>query len=132
MSIDCQITDTAIPGFSHDAQKLIQQEMELYGLSVVRQAKQIDERYRDIHGILDGKPDVTLTIATQAITEIRPSFLNASRLRLKMIRCSAAVFSLVVGLLHTEATGQGGALMLLYVLIIALALLFSILSVLQD
>jgi hypothetical protein len=131
MPIDYEIPDAELQGFSQEAKDVIQKEMERYGKSVIKQSKQIDERHRDMYRV-EGKPDITLTIATQAVVELRPRFVTTSRASANAIRISAAVFSLIVGVTHEPATNQGGAFMLLYVVTIALALLFIILSVMRE
>ena len=130
MPIFLKVDDSSLKGFSEPAIDKVEVILENYVTELLREIDHV-ERGR-LHSV-SGNPEITVgTVETakqllQSGLGVKPMVLSA-----KIIRIIAVVSSLIVGIMYDGTQLHDQKYMLMFILTMAVAILFGVLSVIKE
>jgi len=129
MPVDIQIADEDLSGFSNPAKGKLKEAVADYASDLIDEANRI-EAGRNSTG---GNPEITQGMVNDAKILLRRG-LGAPKTKVwsKIWRVAAAVLSLAAGFLYDKEELQDGGYMLLFILVVATAILAVTISTLKD
>jgi hypothetical protein len=123
------IDETTLPGFSIPAKNEFKKSTLKFADDLKKEAYRIEA----FHNPAVGNPQVTSSMVTDAATLIRRGLSQAKqRLWLKLLRIAAAVLAMVVGFTYDATKLQDKTYMLIFVVIVALAIITVTVSTILE
>lgn len=129
MSLDIQIPDDDLKGFSGEARDHLKKATGEYATDLIEEANRI-EAGRNSTG---GPPEVTRGMVNDAKVLLRRGLgVPKKSWGMRILRVVAAVLSLCVGIMYDETKLQSGGYMLLFILAVTVAILSVTISTLKE
>lgn len=129
MSIKIEIDDDELKGFSDAAKDSLRNAVSTYASDIIEESNRIEVG----RGSVQGDPEVTRGMVDDAVLLFRRGLGTPKKsAQILLIRIAAALLPLFVGLLYDPAALQDSGYMLLFVLVVAGAILTVTISVLKE
>ena len=129
MSVEIDISEDSLDGFSAQARMRLKEVTVEYANELIEEANRIEAGRNST----SGPPEVTRGMVDDAKILLRRA-LGAPRRRwgFKTLRIAAAVLSLCVGVFYDKESLQSGSYLLFFVFLVAVAILAVTLSTLRE
>ena len=129
MPIEIEIPDSDLLGFTEHAQERLREEALDYATDLVEEANRVEAGQNPT----DGPPEITTSMVNDAEVLMRRGYdESGNATRVKILRVSASVLSLISGVMYNPSSLQNSGYMLLFILVVASAIILVTLSVLYD
>lgn len=129
MSVEIQIPEDGLTGFSQQARERLKEATAEYATDLIEEANRIEAGRNST----SGPPEVTRGMVDDARVLLRRG-LNVARKDWgsKTLRVVAAVLSLCVGVMYDKDALQDSGYLLLFILLVAAAILAVTISTLRE
>jgi hypothetical protein len=129
MPIDIRVEDTELAGFSDPAKEGVKKAGEDFLKKIIVEANRLES----VQNSGGGPVEITKgMVATAAMFQNHAVGPQKTSLTIKLLRIAAAALSLAVGIMYDKDRLQDAIYLLVFVLVIAAALLATILSTLKE
>ena len=129
MPEEIRIPEDSLAGFSQQARKRLREATAEYATDLIEEANRIEAGRNSTNG----SPEVTRGMIDDARILLRRGLGAPKKGRgIKILRVSAAVLPLFVGILYDRSELQNGSYMLLFILALAAAIVVVTISVLRE
>ena len=129
MPVEIQITEDKLGGFSEEARTHLKAATTEYATKLIEEANRIEAGRNSTNG----RPEVTGGMVNDAQLLLGRGLVAPKKSwRSKILRVAAAVLSLVAGVMYDTAQLQEGSYLLLFILVVAVAILAVTISTLRE
>lgn len=129
MPLDFSISDDALNGFSHPAKGQLEAAVLDYSEELIEEANRIESG----RNTTDGPVEVTQAMVTDAQLLLARGLGTPRRSgRVRLLRIAAAVLSLAAGLMYDKTQLQDSVYVLVFVVVLAAAILAVTVSALKE
>jgi hypothetical protein len=123
------VDDKALAGFNDPAKKVLEKAATEFVEDLVKEANRIEAT----HNPSTGNPQVTSAMVTDAAVLVRRGLAQPKKkLGAKLVRIAAAVLSLAVGFAYDATKLQDKTYMLVFIVVVAFAILAVTISTLME
>ena len=129
MPVEIEIPESSLTGFTGQAREHLKDTVVTYANDVIEEANRLEAGSNSA----SGPPEVTRSMVNGAEVLVRHGLgTSRSALKSKILRVVAAVLSLSVGVLYNEESLQDRGYLLLFILLVAAAILTVTVSTLRE
>ena len=128
MSIDIKISDDTLSGFSDEAQTRLRDATVEYATDLIEEANRIEAGSNSTNG----PPEVTGAMVNDARVVLRRGLAPKKSWGPKILQVMATVLSLAVGVMYDAVQLREGGYLLLFIFVVAAAILTVTLSILRE
>jgi len=129
MPIDIQIQDKDVSGFNNQAKLKLEEYVNEFVSDLIEEANRIESGRNST----SGSPEITSSMVNDARVLIRRGLAQPKKgMGIKILRISSAILSLVVGIMYDSTKLQDSAYMLLFIVVIAAAILSVTVATIKE
>jgi len=129
MPIEIQIQDKDVSGFNLQAKAKLEESVNEFVSDLIEEANRIESGRNST----SGSPEITSSMVNDARVLIRRGLAQPKKgMGLKILRISSAVLSLAVGIMYDSTKLQDRGYMLLFILVIAAAILSVTIATIKE
>lgn len=129
MPIDINIPDSDVQGFNQQAQSELKKSTTEYIDDLIAEANRIESS----RNTTSNGPEITSSIVKDAQVIIRHKISRPKKSWGKiLIKILASLFSLISGIMYQQEKLQNSTYLVIYIVIIAIAILFTTLVIIQE
>lgn len=129
MPIDINIPDKDLQGFNQNARDELKKSIEEFSNDIIAESNRIEG---SINTTSNG-PEITSSIVADAKVLLRHKISKPKKGFGKIVlKIGASIFSLLSGIMYNKESLQNNGYLVLYIVVIAVAILFTTLVVIKD
>lgn len=129
MPLRVEIPDGDLKGFSHPAQERLTREIDLFASDIIQEANRIEAA----HHMVDGDPEITANTVQDAVSFVRRGLAaKKKKAGTIVLRISAAVLPLIVGIMYDETKLQNSLYLVFFIVLVAAAIFVVTLTTAKE